>query len=168
MGVVDKLLVGEGGSWGDGDACPAAGTGWWIKFQVALRSPHLQAWSIRWTPTCTFTFETPKNGSQVRVVSGSFWWLRRKKERTKDDSDVATSVKYRVALFSSWSKSVCNPETSVTRIRGPPRLLPPFKGEHLEWVQTSWLAPISPNDKPLGSHMIGWKYLVSPRYPHYD
>ena len=46
------------------------------------------------------------------------------------------------------------------RIRVPKRLLPLFKGEHLEWALTSRSAPISHNGKPLGSHIVGWIYLV--------
>ena len=58
------------------------------------------------------------------------------KESKKDDFHVATGVDYDVTSFSSWSKSTCNPETGITRIRGAPRLLPPLKGEHLEWART--------------------------------
>ena len=34
-------------------------------------------------------------------------------------------------------------------------LLPPFKSEHLEWVQRSWATTMNPKGKPLRSHMIG-------------
>ena len=61
--------------------------------------------------------------------------------------------------------SLCNPETGITRVRGPWRLLPPFTGEHLARAQISWFAPISLKGKPLGSHMVGWKYLVHPDTP---
>ena len=40
--------------------------------------------------------------------------------RKKDDSDVATGGNYGVASFSSWSKSTCNFEMGITRIRGRP------------------------------------------------
>ena len=40
-------------------------------------------------------------------------------ERKEDDSDVATSANHGVASFSSWSNSICDPETVMTRIRGP-------------------------------------------------
>jgi hypothetical protein len=33
---------------------------------------------------------------------------------------------------------------ALQELEAPQRLLPPFKDEHLEWVQTSWSAPISP------------------------
>ena len=42
----------------------------------------------------------------------------------------------------------------------PWRILLPFKGEHIEWVQTSQPAYIFPKGKPLGFYMVGWKYLV--------
>ena len=48
----------------------------------------------------------------------------RKKERKKDDSDVATDVDYGVALFSSWSKSISNPETAIREIEPPNPLFP--------------------------------------------
>ena len=54
------------------------------------------------------------------------------KERKKDDYDVATSMNYVIASFSSWSESICNPKMGILRIEGPQRLLPPFEGEHLE------------------------------------
>ena len=52
--------------------------------------------------------------------------------RKKDDFDVATSVKYSVASFSSWSKFICNEETGITRIKGVPMNIASFKGEHLQ------------------------------------
>ena len=45
------------------------------------------------------------------------------KERKKDDFDIATGVNCGATSFSSWSESVCNPETGNTIIRGPRRLL---------------------------------------------
>jgi hypothetical protein len=38
--------------------------------------------------------------------------------RKKVDFDVATNVKYGVASFFSWFKSICNEETGITRIGG--------------------------------------------------
>jgi hypothetical protein len=38
------------------------------------------------------------------------------------------------------AKIMCNPETGITRIKGPQRLLPGFEGEHLERAFTSGLA----------------------------
>ena len=35
----------------------------------------------------------------------------------------------------------------------------------LNWARKSWLAPFSYKGKPLGSHMVGWKYLVHPYTP---
>lgn len=46
----------------------------------------------------------------------------------KHDSDVATSVNLvLVLLVSSWSKSICTSEMSITRIRGAPKNTAPFK-----------------------------------------
>ena len=45
-------------------------------------------------------------------------------------------------------------------LEGLQRVLPPFKGEHFEHVHTSRPTSVSSKGKPLGSHMIGWKYLV--------
>ena len=56
-----------------------------------------------------------------------------------------------LASFSGWLKSICIPKRVLL-------VLSPFKGEHLERVQTSQL--IFTNGKPLGSHMIGSKYHV--------
>jgi hypothetical protein len=40
-----------------------------------------------------------------------YYYVDIKLKRKKDDSVVATSL--------SWSKSICNPERGITRIRGP-------------------------------------------------
>ena len=54
------------------------------------------------------------------------------RKRKKENSNVATSMIYVIASISSWSESICNPKTDISRIEGPQRLLPPFEGEHLE------------------------------------
>jgi hypothetical protein len=41
---------------------------------------------------------------------------------------------------------------ALQELEGPRRPLPPFEGEHLEGMKTSWLAPISL--KEIGSHMV--------------
>lgn len=50
-----------------------------------------------------------------------------KKERKMDDSDIAIGVKYGVALSSSWSKSICNHNTDITRIKGVPKIIASFQ-----------------------------------------
>jgi hypothetical protein len=77
-----------------------------------------------------------------------------KKERKKDDSDgIVIDVNYGVASFMGF---IHNSKTSITRIRGSRRLLPPFKGAHLEQMQTRWPIPIElPKGKALGFHMVG-------------
>ena len=51
----------------------------------------------------------------------------------RDKSVVASGVNnYGVASSSSCSKSICKTELGIRRIRGPGRLLPPFKGEQFE------------------------------------
>ena len=72
---------------------------------------------------------------------------------------------YGVALFSSWSKSICDPKTSMTKIRAPKDCWLPFQDFHLERAQTSQPAPISPKGKPLGSHMVGQQFPVHPDTP---
>ena len=74
--------------------------------------------------------------------------------RAGDHSDVATGVKYGVALPSSWSNSMYNSEMGITRITCPLKNIAFCKGEHLEQEQTSWPAPIS---LPQGQ---------APRIPH--
>ena len=44
---------------------------------------------------------------------------------------------------------------ALQELEGAQRLLPPFKGEHLERAWTNQPAPISPKDKPLSSHVVG-------------
>ena len=44
-----------------------------------------------------------------------------------------------------------------TSIIGPSKPTASFRGEQLEWVQTSWPAPISPKGKPPGSQVVGVK-----------
>lgn len=48
------------------------------------------------------------------------------KERKKDDINVATNINYGVAFSSSWSESLCYPETNVTKIRRPSRIIVSF------------------------------------------
>jgi hypothetical protein len=82
-----------------------------------------------------------------------------------DDSDVATGMNYGVASFSSWSKSTCNPKTGLVRIRGSPKTTASI------WRWTPWKStdkPVGtylPKGKPLGFHMVGWKYPVHPDTP---
>jgi hypothetical protein len=40
------------------------------------------------------------------------------------------------------------PKRVLQELEGPQRLLPPLESEHIEWVQTSKLAPISPRASP--------------------
>ena len=77
----------------------------------------------------------------------------------------ATDVNYSVDSFSSWVHVIL---TRASReLEGPWRLLPPFKGEHLERTQTSWLAPFyhPRKGKVLDSHMVDWKYRVDQDIP---
>jgi hypothetical protein len=50
-------------------------------------------------------------------------------------------------------------------LEGLQRVPRPFKGEHFEHVHTSRSTYVSSKGKPLGSHMIGWKYLDHPVLP---
>ena len=52
------------------------------------------------------------------------------------------------------------PKRAIQKLEATQRLLPPFKGEHLEQAQRSWQAPCNPKGKPLSSHMVGGKYPV--------
>ena len=74
----------------------------------------------------------------------------------KDDFDVATGVNYGVASSLSRSKFICCPEMGTMRIKGPPKTTAIFKDEHLERAWASQPASITPEVKPLGSHMVGW------------
>ena len=85
------------------------------------------------------------------VIMPRFSWSEREKdERKQDSSDAATGVNYNVASFSSWSKSICNSETGISKIRATSKDYCLLKGDHLEWLWTSRQAPISPKGKPLG------------------
>ena len=91
----------------------------------------------------------------------------KKGEKSKakiDHLGVATGIIYDVTSSSSWSKSICNPKMDIMRIGRPQKTIA-FSQRWLssEWTRTIGPHLISPKDKPLGSHMIGWKYAV-----HYD
>ena len=76
-------------------------------------------------------------------------------ERKEDDSDVATSANHGVASFSSWSNSICDPETIMTRIRGPENyylLLKMITVNGLDRLANCNLSP--PRASPLGTHMV--------------
>ena len=60
--------------------------------------------------------------------------------RKKDGSDVATGMKFGVVSFSSWSKSICNLETGIMRIRGTSMTTASFR----RW--TPWMDTDKPTD----------------------
>ena len=62
----------------------------------------------------------------------------------KNDAIVAVNMNYGVASFSSRLSPYAILKRVLQVIIGPCRLLYLFKGEHLEWVQTSWPALIFP------------------------
>jgi hypothetical protein len=59
-------------------------------------------------------------------------------------------MNYNVDLSSSWSEFKCNPETDITRIRGPQSKVNTLTG----CGQASLQLFISHKDKPLGSHVV--------------
>jgi len=67
-------------------------------------------------------------------------------------------VNYGVPSFSCWSKSICNLEMDIMRIKGPPTTIAFF------WRRTPWIGvqkPVGnypPRGMPLGSHLDAWKY----------
>lgn len=61
------------------------------------------------------------------------------KLRKKDDFDVATCITFDFASFSSWSESIFNPETCITRIGGPPKTTASFQ-RWTPWMGTDKLA----------------------------
>lgn len=75
----------------------------------------------------------------LNLVQGSIATTQHKRGR-KDDSKLAN---YGLASPSSWSKSKCNSETCITRIKGPKEycILSPVN-PWTEWAQTSRPAPI--------------------------
>ena len=66
----------------------------------------------------------------------------------KNDSDVSIDMNYDVVSSSSWSESICNPETHITRVRGPLKSVVSFQS-WTPWtcVDKPPLAPISPQRK---------------------
>lgn len=91
-------------------------------------------------------------------------FLSRRKKK-KDDSDVATGVKYGVASFSSWSKSICNLEIDFSRIRGLPKTIA------FTWRWTPWTGTDTylPQTQAQATFPHGWlKWSGSSKYPHYD
>ena len=49
------------------------------------------------------------------------------------------------------------------RIKGSPKTIVSF--QRFEGVWTSWPQLISSKGKSLGSHMVGWEYMVHPDTP---
>ena len=80
-------------------------------------------------------------------------------KKKKDDSDAATN------LNLSWSKSICNPKMGIMRTRGPLMTIASFQRWTIWRARTSWLALISPNDKSLNFHMVGWEHPFHPDSP---
>ena len=75
------------------------------------------------------------HGKFCQKLVGFTWW--KKKKEKKDDTDAATGVSYGVASFSSWSKSICNPQMGFTRIRRPPKTIASFWRWTLQQAGTS-------------------------------
>lgn len=82
----------------------------------------------------------------------------------KADSNIATTVNYGVASFSSWSKAICNLVACFVRIRGASCMsLPLLKENTLNGCGQAGNLYISSKGKPqLGSHTIRCKYPVHP------
>ena len=83
--------------------------------------------------------------------------IRAERKEKKDNSNIATSVNYGVASFSSWSKCICNTETGIIRNREPSTTTASFQ-RWTPWTSTNKLA--GP-----GSHMVNWEYSVHPDTP---
>lgn len=67
-----------------------------------------------------------KNGMRFLVNIQEFVYFIKSMASSKcekDDFDVATGVKYGVASFSSCSKSICDPKSSIMRNRGSPKTI---------------------------------------------
>lgn len=67
--------------------------------------------------------------------------------------------------FSSWNKSICNPEMRINKIRGPlkntmscQRWIPEMNGD--KFVKT-----YLPQGQRLSSHIVGWTCPVHPNMP---
>ena len=76
----------------------------------------------------------------------------RKKERKKDDSNVSTT--WCMVLLHYWvGLSLCNPKTSITRIKGSLKTIASFQ----RW------APWTGVDKPAATHL---PKRQAPRFPH--
>jgi len=84
----------------------------------------------------------------------------------RGDSDVVTGMNCGIALSLSQSNSLCNSKLEIMKLGGSWRILPPFKGEHLEWAQTSQPYLSFPRGKPLVSHMVGRRHPVHPNTPN--
>ena len=66
------------------------------------------------------------------TIEYMFFIVQIETSKKKDNSCVDTGVKYGVASFSSWSKSIRNPEISITRIKGSLTTTASFKDEHFD------------------------------------
>ena len=69
-------------------------------------------------------------------------------------------------IFLSWSKSICNAKTCMTRIRGVPTIVASLR-RWTPWMDADKLADAYLSQgQALGSHILGWKYLGhSLKYP---
>ena len=83
--------------------------------------------------------------------------------KEKIDSDVATNMKYDVALFTSCYKSICKPKTDSTRIRGPPQIIASFR----RW--TLWMDANKPVDAylPQGQAHV-WNFNSHDTCPKFE
>ena len=89
-------------------------------------------------------------------------------QQKRDNSNIATGMKYGTASSSSRSNSICNLQTGIARIRAPFERPHGFKGEQLERTRTSRPAPASSRRVPKFPHTWLIENFQSPGYPIMD
>lgn len=76
-----------------------------------------------------------------------------------------TGINYSVASPSSWSNSICNPNTGITRDRGPSKSNASLQ-RWTPWTGADKLAcSYHSKGEPLDSHIVVWKRPVQPHTP---
>ena len=145
-----RIQAGDGlpRCFGGVDAIEDYVVGWVSTYGVALSvdATVVAATSaVRWWKSCKHSKK------ELEIVRLGLGFGVRWRRRGRDDSGVATSVSHGVASLSSWANSICDPETGITIIRGPQKLLPPFKNIWTPWTAAAKpAAPISYKWKAIG------------------
>ena len=121
---------------------------WW----TVVGNTSMAQWRMEPTPLVRWIWGPPHS---------SYWFdILLEKNEDRQMTPMLPPVWIMVLVHLWVGLSLRIPQHASWELEGPSRLLPPFKGEHLERCGQADLHLFAPKGKPLRSHVIRWKYAV--------